>query len=273
MAWHKLKNIILIILLLANAFLLVLVVGQDLQSRKYEESALADALQILKENGIVLSSRDLPAGPLPKPLRCAVTPESQQELAVSLLGEGANLQTQTALLSRYLSPSGVLELRADGGFSATFSVGAAPLGLDSPEHHALALVKKMGLAAQIVPNRALPPDGTTAVTLRQTVDGKPIFSQEFTALYRDGSLAALSGNALFGPLSPDPDAATLSLATLLVRFRAGIAESGAVCRAVVAITPGYITEGAALVPILQMESDTGGLYALNALTGALSVVK
>ena len=52
MEWPKLKNIIILILLLVNGFLLVLVVGRELQVARYERSALTQAGQILAQNGI-----------------------------------------------------------------------------------------------------------------------------------------------------------------------------------------------------------------------------
>ena len=43
MEWPKLKNIIILILLLVNGFLLVLVVGREFQVSRYERSAFTQA--------------------------------------------------------------------------------------------------------------------------------------------------------------------------------------------------------------------------------------
>ena len=54
MEWPKLKNIIILILLLVNGFLLVLVVGREFQVNRYERSALTQAGQVLAQNGITV---------------------------------------------------------------------------------------------------------------------------------------------------------------------------------------------------------------------------
>ena len=70
----------------------------------------------------------------------------------------------------------------------------------------------------------------------------------------------------------DPQAGeTLSTATLLVRFRAGIITSGDACAAIRSATQGYILAADAnrtlrLTPVLRLETDTN-LYLLNAITG------
>lgn len=54
MEWPKLKNIIILILLLVNGFLLVLVVGREFQVSRYERSAFTQAGQVLAQNGITV---------------------------------------------------------------------------------------------------------------------------------------------------------------------------------------------------------------------------
>ena len=55
----KLKNIIILILLLVNAFLLLLVGGQLIQTRQAQRSTLAKAGLILAQNGIAVSEEAL----------------------------------------------------------------------------------------------------------------------------------------------------------------------------------------------------------------------
>ena len=52
MEWRKVKNIIILVLLLVNGFLLVLVAFRKGEAHRYEQTALLQAVQALKNSGI-----------------------------------------------------------------------------------------------------------------------------------------------------------------------------------------------------------------------------
>ena len=58
--WSKLKNIIILILLLVNLFLLAMTGVQERDSVQYQEQALADAVTVLEKNGIHISAETIP---------------------------------------------------------------------------------------------------------------------------------------------------------------------------------------------------------------------
>ena len=65
MEWPKLKNIIILILLLLNGFLLVLVGMRYTESVQYERAALEQTLKVLEGQGIQADGAALaPAGEL-----------------------------------------------------------------------------------------------------------------------------------------------------------------------------------------------------------------
>ncbi len=59
MEWSKIKNIIILLLLLVNGFLLVLVGMRQGENRRYQQSALTQALQVLERSGIQVSQSGL----------------------------------------------------------------------------------------------------------------------------------------------------------------------------------------------------------------------
>ena len=76
MEWSKLKNIILILLLCVNAFLLVLAGIQESRSARYEEETRQAAVDVLEQNGIAFALERL-RGRLEQPRRlsgCGVEP-------------------------------------------------------------------------------------------------------------------------------------------------------------------------------------------------------
>lgn len=52
MEWRKLKNLIILILLVVNGFLLVLVAARSQEAAQYERSALEHTVQVLERGGI-----------------------------------------------------------------------------------------------------------------------------------------------------------------------------------------------------------------------------
>ena len=86
MEWPKLKNIIILILLLLNGFLLVLVGMRYTESVQYERAALEQTLKVLEGQGIQADGAALaPAGEL-APLTAERDLERELQLAQALLG-------------------------------------------------------------------------------------------------------------------------------------------------------------------------------------------
>ena len=61
MEWSKIKNIIIIILLTVNAFLLISVADREWKSAQYQEEARLGAVEVLRSNRIAVSYTHLRA--------------------------------------------------------------------------------------------------------------------------------------------------------------------------------------------------------------------
>ena len=61
MEWRKVKNIIILVLLLVNGFLLVIVGARLGEVRRYEQSAMDQACRVLEANGIRVEQTGLKA--------------------------------------------------------------------------------------------------------------------------------------------------------------------------------------------------------------------
>ena len=60
MPWTKLKNIILLILVLTNLFLLALVVSQSLQNSRQNSQTREHTILFLSERGVEVSEESIP---------------------------------------------------------------------------------------------------------------------------------------------------------------------------------------------------------------------
>lgn len=265
----KLKNIILIILIVTNALLLSLMVFQRLESHQYQQKALADAVALLEQRGISVRQEAIPTQDFPAPMTLVRDQAEEQGIFARLLGEDT-VHTQRGLVSLYTGSLGQAEVRGDGSFSVKLEPGAYPLGEgnDPASYIPSFLARRMGISGRV----GQVTDDTVTVT--QFWDGSPVFSCQVTVTCGQDGLVSIAGTRLVGQPSADAQAGLpLSTATLLVRFRAGLIDSGDTCTAVLSATQGYTLSSSAdgklrLTPVLRLETDTNP-YILDALTGEL----
>lgn len=265
----KLKNIVLLILLITNLLLLFLMVSQRLESRQLQDKTLTDAVQLLEEKGISVKAEDLSHISFPEAMTAERDTAEEQRQFTALLGEGTTL-TQKGLVAQYDGPWGQAEVRGDGAFSVLLNPNAYPAAEGEEAACAKNALKLIGFTAS-----GFESDGAT-LTAYQTAAGCTVYSCSVTAEFGGGSLLRLSGQRLVGDADQATGAAAKSVATLLVRFRRYLVESGDACTAILSATVGYTTVTdrtgqTELVPILRLKTDTN-LYDLNALTGSIQRV-
>lgn len=264
----KLKNLVLLILVITNLFLALLMVVQGVTSRQRQTQTLLDAVSLLADRGIAMDPDLIPREDFPVPMTLERDTEWERRMFAGLLGEDLTA-TQRGLVSYYESDLGRGEAREDGSFTLFLAPGALPLDGQELSAHGLAALRRMGFDAQVTAA------GEEALEVVQLWNGVPVFSCAATLRYENGALAEITGNRLAGLPSADPSQGdALSAATLLLRFRSGIIDSGDACSAITAATQGYVLSSnqagkPRLTPVLQLETDTS-LYLVDAFTGALS---
>lgn len=269
MEWSKLKNIIILILLLLNGFLLVMVGGQQAQSHRFREESRAQAVQLLASNGITVEESVLPQE-LSLPV---LTLEGEEHpvgraLALALLGE-ENRREESGVRAVYENASGRLEAYSTGRCTAQLAEGALPLDGQDPLQHAQALLEQAGISTRLTA-RQTQEDGQV-LTFQQLWDGYPILNCQITLTYAGESLRHLEGIFLSAQTVSAQEEETLSIPTLLVRFLSQRNESGRMFSQILSMTPGYHFSGArpfTLTPVWYIATDTGD-YQLSALDGTL----
>ncbi len=271
MEWPKLKNIILLILLLANLFLVSMVVVQERTAARYQAQALDNAVSVLESNGIRVERERIPADMELTVLTVSRDLESEKALARALLGECAMTDLGGGRYA-YESAVGAAEFRGNGNFTVSFPEGKLRLARSGGEaEYGEALLKDAGLSAVLI-GRA-EEEGRTVLTFRQTWQGAPIYSFAITMEYENGSLRTLSGTRMMGtPQSANEKSELISVPTALLRFLNGVNDLGDICNEITAMESGYLTtsgmDATRLIPVWYVTTDTG-VYSLNALTGAL----
>lgn len=270
MEWSKLKNIIILILLLVNGFLLFMVRAQERDSEQYREQTVTDTVSVLERNGIRIDRSLIPEELDLTPMTVERDQEAEAALAAALLGECESSDLGSGRHA-YQGSGGWAEFRSNGSFSIAFrtQTWTAPDG--GEEEHALKLMEQVGLTGELVSRQES--GGRVTLTLRQIWQKAPVYSCQITLEYEDGSLRSAAGQRLMGTPQPSGEADELiSVPTALLRVLNGVNDLGDLCNEITSMTPGYLltvsADATRLIPMWYVTTDTGA-YSLNALTGAL----
>lgn len=272
MEWRKLKNLIILILLVVNGFLLVLVAARSRESSRYERSALDQTVQVLERGGIQVDrSAILPAGSL-APLSVERDPDQEARLARALLGENAQGDNQVGGVYLYRSALGEVSLRAGGELTAELAPDSH-WETARPEEHAARLLKGLGVDAVL--SGTAQEDDRTVLRFTQHREGIPVFSCQIELTYQAGRLCSMKGTLLMAAGGTAEPGQVLTLPTALLRFSEEIAATGDVCTRLWSMEPGWrgtaqsLAGGIRLTPVWLVTTDTASYY-LDCVTGSLA---
>ena len=273
MEGHRLKTIVIAILLVLNGFLLVLVGARKTEAVRYEQSALERTIEVLARNGIQTTEDAVMGRSVPSSVTAERDLAMEGAVAAALLGEGAEGNNRGGGLYIYATERGQLSFRSGGELAAVFSEDDF-WRTDDPESHAAQLMDSLKLDCEQI--RCDISEGSGQVVYRQLLDGSPLYSCRLTFTYKQGRLTALSGNLLATEAEKAENEELLSLPTVLMRFLDDVLESGDVCSAILKVEPGYLmvqsfTEAMRLNPVWYISTNTADYY-VDAATGQLTRV-
>lgn len=268
MEWPKLKNIILILLVLTNVSLMVLLGVPALKGQQLQQQNRLEAIAFLSEKGIELSEEivpermDLAAQIVQRDL------QSERLLAEKLLGDSLKQDVRGGEVYRYESEKGSVQFHSDGTFSAKLRPELFPVGSDGKKI-ALSLLDQLGYDGEVLAEEA------TQITVGQNWKGNALFDQQVTVCWNDTGLTQFTqGSRLIGTPVQSIGQETITVATALITLLTGLDELGDVYSQVHAIQPGYISSTTLsgpmeLIPVWRITTDTG-MYQLDMVSGQLS---
>ena len=265
MRWSKIKNIIILLLIIVNLALLALVGVSSWRSREYERQARARMITILSNNGIAFLPDQVPDSLGLAPQRLTAT-EPERSHAELLVGPVSSVETVGAR-TVYTGETGQVTFSPAGDIQADFLPGAGP-----GEAGALTLLDRLDVEYAEESREAA--DGGEAITLIQRIDGVPIPNETVSLTFRGGALESLSLRRLAGTWETlSPAAGTITASTALMRFLEALNEKGYVCSQVSALYPGWSLSGAETVtftPSWFIETDTQQRFVIDGVTGAVA---
>lgn len=124
MAWPKIKNIIILMLLVTNLCLLAFVGWREIRDWQLQDKALEQAVSFLAERGIQVDERIVPRSAELPPMGMERDLEEEQTLAAALLGDGLTREERSGEVYVYAGERGCSSATAAGSSGPTFR--AAP---------------------------------------------------------------------------------------------------------------------------------------------------
>ena len=263
METYRLKNIAILILLLLNAFLLMLLGYQHMQSRQ-SDADMVEQLQVLfAGNQLSLANSVDLLQPVLSPMTLSRSTDTEARMADVLLGGSAESASQGGGIYSYTSSAGSLQFRSGGSFDSV--------------HLALSVADISDFVRTFCEDfdyqdvDAQVSGGSGTVTAIQYVAGVPILGCGLTMTFQNGVLMGVSG----AHISLDNAALTseeqLTCASALVRFLDYRSTAGIICSEISSVSCIYCLQesSSTLVPIWQVETDTY-TYLVDASSGEIS---
>ena len=263
----RLKNIIILILLLTNLSLAAVVVSRQADHQKGLEQVRQQLVTLFAAENVELDE-DLISTQTP-PLSRTLTRDTQQEedLAAILLGKNLRWSDQGGGIHLYGSDRGGVQFLDNGSFDAA---GSLSEGASAPEV-CRAFCKEFGYG-----DLTFSSDGTSATAV-QYCDGYPVVNCTVSFTLDSGGLLTVTGTHLPDAYTESaPEEAPLSAAAALDAFLNNHRKSQT---AVSKITDVYLcfelqssaSAAMTLVPAWCIVTDISGLnYYVNCITGAVT---
>lgn len=271
MEWKKLKNLIILLLLLANLGLLMLGFGQSIG--KENRAARENAISLLKQQGIEINTDIVPAETKHTAFSVEKDEGYNAALAAALLGKTTKKQV-SASQSQYIGDGGSIQFYQHGEFIAEFADNLFPLEAQGIAAHSETILKKIDGQWQL--SSPAPDDGQKSGTISYTqmFEKTAVTNCILTLTYENGQLKSMAATHRIFTANPQKTEEGFSVATGLSRFLFALRQRGDVCSRIVSITPEYrllpsLSLSATLAPGWRIVTNTE-TYWFNLLDGTLS---
>jgi hypothetical protein len=266
----KIKNIIIIILLIVNIFFLVLFIIGRIETGKLEKKAKEDVIRILSSYGISLDMSVIPVYSDLGSYDVQRDTESERSVAEAVLGK-CQVYEPGGNIYQYSSPLGEAVFRGNGEFSITIAAGIA-----MPDSSLKALgsyLDQLDITADLKSAEIKYDDGGSLSSVQFTplFEDVGIFNCRITMSFNGESLMSIHGRRLTSLPSPSPSEPMIGVNTALISFLNAVRESDLICNEIITITPGYsfsasVSGSGRLAPYWCITTDVGKYY-VNGLTG------
>ena len=269
MSAPKVKNLIILILLLVNLFLLALVLPARVRSGQQKQETARQLSQLFSSCGIGLAADAVPLGETLYDQHLTPDPQLAAAAVVTLLGEDAVSVQQDDGLHFSSSLGGAVLV--NGSLTAELCIP-----VEDPETFSRNCLQKMGVEVRNV-EVSIRDGNVTVCRAEPEIAGLPVVSSRIVFHYESGNLTRVEGLILSGesPMEIAGTQGSISAADALVGFLGSRLSTGWLGSRVDGMEQGWsLTRGTggsvSLRPVWRIHTDAG-VCLVNGITGAVTL--
>lgn len=260
----RLKTIVIVILLLVNAFLLFLLLSRRAEQTQAYERTVEQLCELFDRSGVSFDCALLPENSDVYALSPERSSTREMAFAKSLLGDDVSAFDSGGGISRYSSSLGSCSLRSGGTVDAVLS-----RPLNDAAQFSRELFRSFGYKEV---SSSLNGGSGSVTGMRRSKNG-PIYNAALTLTFTDSTLTNVSGTFL-SDLDEGRRTDGLDAISALVHFLDYCGVSGVVCTEVSALDSGYLLQSSAsaplrLIPVWRITTDVNNYY-VNCKTGEVT---
>ena len=265
----KVKNFIILVLVIVDLALLVLVVRDAARGSEQRKEAIEGAREVLLSHGISVSG-DADLGEREGSSYSVSRSDEAERLAAEAIFGEVEVTDRGGGIVMYSAVSGEVTFRGAGGLEMQYYGISAP-ETDEPEKLALEMSRTLGAEAYSEDISSVTEGETTTVSVGCSWMGSRIVNCELNYTFKGGKLLYVSGSRPLGESSSERLEEIIDVPTVLMRFIELTQQQGHVCSMLEELELCYLYSGTAsgggsLSPVWQLRTDTGYFY-INAITG------
>ena len=235
MQWDKVKNVLIVILVAVNVFLLGNLGRQFWQTRQQEAELVSSLRTLMQDYGLALDEDfSLPNDVVLPELSIDRSRPNEEASAIAMLGGEPERTEQEDGTVIFEGERGTVEWGADGSVSGSITTGES---MPTDAGAALRLAKRLFSDWKLQAEDAVFRAEGTSVTMTGTVAGLPVFNRTLTIRFTGDGFASLSGLWSFGTpyTTVSASGVTCNAADALLEFVARQPEA----QSVLSMTAGY----------------------------------
>ncbi len=260
----RLKTIIIVILLLVNAFLLFLLLSRRAEQVQSYERSVDQLCALYERSGVSFDRALLPKDSGVHFLSLERDSAREAAFAKALLGGEPSLLDSGGGVSRYSGENGSCAIRSGGAVESLLS-----RPVDDAEAFCRELFRSFGYE-QISSSLS---GGSGSITGVRRCDERLIYNASLSLSFSDGVLTSASGIFL-STLKESRRVDGMDAVSALVHFLDYCGVSGVVCTEVSALESGYLLQSTSasslrLAPVWRITTDVNNYY-VNCKTGEIT---
>lgn len=252
----RLKNIVIIILVLLNLFLLSLIVSNQVRTNHIARETREQIFLLFEKNNIALSPETAKSDTRADTLVFLRDTEAEKAFAEAILGETESSNEGGGIYT-YTSPVGVASFHTAG----TFDISTTGIAVSDPTSFAAEICRKFDYADPIT---NLEEDGSGTITATEYLQNMPVLNASIIFTFSLGQLISVSGTYLSACEEVPGEEVSLSATDALSDFVDYTVNSGLICNELLEMETAYVlhstADGIRLVPVWLLHSDTFRCY-------------